>query len=388
MIDSNSAVVSLGNAELLAATREILRRGCVVEADLLVHLAEIEERRLHSEMAFPTMFAFCVDELGFSEDQAYNRTTVARAARRIPAMLDSLRSGAVHLTGLRLLARCLTEQNHRDVLAEASGKSKRQIEEIVARFDPKPPVPDSFRKRPLRKQVTLGMTSPVALPRAPRREQRAVVAPVSEDTFTVQFTASTALRDKFRRAQDLRRTALLPLANRAPKQPKLRGLRLRGRYLRRSGATSTHATADAARSSTHVATDARRQASSSSITWTGLPARTCTIRNESSSGAARITSTRQRRCTDASSWPRLARRGQLRPQLRSRYLHREGVGTPLTMVTADIASRGAILHKDFRDARMHLDLSFRPRSARRSRRRGRPRSRPGRIDLGRRPARR
>src|SRR4051794_17477826 len=50
MLNSNPAVVSLGNAELLASTREILRRGCVVEADLLVHLAEIEERRLHSEI--------------------------------------------------------------------------------------------------------------------------------------------------------------------------------------------------------------------------------------------------------------------------------------------------------------------------------------------------
>src|SRR4051812_18248265 len=208
MLNSNPAVISFGNAELLAATRDILRRARVVETDLLVHLAEIEERRLHNEMAFPTMFAFCVDELGFSEDQAWNRTTVARAARRIPAMLDSLRSGAVHLTGLRLLARCLTEQNHRDLLAEAAGKSKRQIEEIVARLDPRPPVPDSFRKRPVGKQVTLEMTSPGAAPSAPPRVQRAVVAPLSEDTFTVQFTASRALRDKFRRAQDLLRHRL------------------------------------------------------------------------------------------------------------------------------------------------------------------------------------
>src|SRR3954462_15043343 len=128
-MNAHPVLASLCNEQLLSATRAILRRACVVEADLLVHLAEIEERRLHSEMAFPTMFAFCVDELGFSEDQAYNRTTVARAARRFPAMLESLRSGAVHLTGLRLLARCLTEQNYRDLLAEAAGKSKRQIEE-------------------------------------------------------------------------------------------------------------------------------------------------------------------------------------------------------------------------------------------------------------------
>src|SRR3954469_2688866 len=205
MINSNPAVISLGNAELLAATREILRRGCVVEADLLVHLAEIEERRLHSELAFPTMFAFCVVELGFSEDQTYNRTTVARVARRIPAMLDSLRSGAVHLTGLRLLARHLTEQNHRDLLAEAAGKSKRQIEEIVARLDPKPPVPDSVRKHPVRKQATLEIASPAQPASAAPRDQRSVVAPLSEDTFGVHFTASRVLRDKLRRAQDLLR---------------------------------------------------------------------------------------------------------------------------------------------------------------------------------------
>jgi hypothetical protein len=213
MLNSNPDIVSLDNTELLAATREILRRACVVEADLLVHLAEIEERRLHSEMAFPTMFAFCVDELGFSEDQAYNRTTVARAARRIPAMLESLRSGAVHLTGLRLLARHLTEHNHRDLLAEAAGKSKRQIEEIVARLDPKPPVPDSVRKRPVRNpsgtlEMTLAAPGTSVAPSAPPCEQRAIVAPLSEDTFKVQFTASKALRDKLRRAQDLLRHRL------------------------------------------------------------------------------------------------------------------------------------------------------------------------------------
>jgi len=212
MLNSNPDIVSLGNAELLAATRAILRRACVVEADLLVHLAEIEERRLHSEMAFPTMFAFCVDELGFSEDQAYNRTTVARVARRIPAMLDSLRSGAVHLTGLRLLARHLTEENHRDLLAEAAGKSKRQIEEIVARLDPKPHVPDSVRKRPVRNAGTPEMTlvapgTSGAAP-TPPREQRAIVAPLNEDTFEVKFTASRGLRDKLRRAQDLLRHRL------------------------------------------------------------------------------------------------------------------------------------------------------------------------------------
>src|SRR5947209_14155981 len=94
-MNPNPALASLCNEELLSATRDILRRGCVVEAELLVYLAEIEERRLHLEMACSSMFAFCVTKLGFSEDATYNRLGVARAAREFPAMLDALRSGDV-----------------------------------------------------------------------------------------------------------------------------------------------------------------------------------------------------------------------------------------------------------------------------------------------------
>ncbi len=74
-----------------------------MEAELLVHLGEIDERKLYLDRAFSSMFAFCVGELGFSEDAAYNRIGVARAARRLPVILEAVRSGQVHLTGLRLL---------------------------------------------------------------------------------------------------------------------------------------------------------------------------------------------------------------------------------------------------------------------------------------------
>jgi hypothetical protein len=119
-----------------------------VEAELLVHLGEIDERRLYLDRAFSSMFAFCVGELGFSEDAAYNRIHLARAARRLPVILEVVRSGQVHLTGLRLLAPHLTTDNQSKVLAEAAGKSKREIEELVARLSPQPPVPTVVRKLP------------------------------------------------------------------------------------------------------------------------------------------------------------------------------------------------------------------------------------------------
>jgi hypothetical protein len=217
MIDTNPAISVMNDDDLLACTRELVRKSRATEVELLLHLAEIDERRLYAEHAYSSMHVFCVRELGFSDDAAYNRIGVARAARRWPAILEALGSGEVHLAGLRVLVPHLTDENHGSILAEARGKSKREIEEIAARLSPKPPVPDRIRKLPSRPAANLfeadapsteasASTGPAApIPASLREDRRAVIAPLSEDTFTVQFTASRALRDKIQQAKDLLR---------------------------------------------------------------------------------------------------------------------------------------------------------------------------------------
>jgi hypothetical protein len=229
MMNSRTVVESLSSSDLLSATRELVQTSRGVEAELLLHLGEIDERKLYLDRAFPSMFAFCVGEYGFSEGAAYNRIMVARAARRMPLILEAVRSGQVHLAGLRVLAPHLTTENQRTVLAEAAGKSKREIEELVARLSPQPPVATVVRKLPNRRDAppeaplafsfgaALRMASPESSPApafapspapapAPRSEERrAVIAPLAEETFKFQFTATRACRDKLRQAQDLLR---------------------------------------------------------------------------------------------------------------------------------------------------------------------------------------
>jgi len=214
MMNSSSALESLSSADLLSATRELVQKSRGLEAELLLHLGEVDERKLYLQCAFASMFAFCVEELGFSEDAAYARITVARAARRLPAMVEAVRSGQVHLTGLRMLVPLLTDQNHREVLAQAAGKSKRRVEELVARLSPQPAVPALIRKLPELPVVAtvppapLGPGEPPPMagpPPGAALARRAVLAPLTEETFKVQFTASRAFRDKLRQAQDLLR---------------------------------------------------------------------------------------------------------------------------------------------------------------------------------------
>jgi hypothetical protein len=223
MMNSRVVVESLSSSDLRSATRELVRGSHGVEAALLVHLGEIDERKVYLDWAFSSIFAFCVGELRFSEDVACNRINVARAARRMPVILEAVRSGQVHLAGLRLLAPHLTTENQEKVLTEAAGKSKREIEELVARLWPQPPVPTVVRKLPGRPNpppeaspaFSFGATRPVPQPESPavlafappqrRDERRAVVTPLAEETFKFQFTASRACHDKFRQAQDLLR---------------------------------------------------------------------------------------------------------------------------------------------------------------------------------------
>src|SRR5882672_10696106 len=211
MMNSSFALESLSSADLLSATRELVHKSRGLEAELLLHLSEVDERKLYLECTFPSMFAFCVEELGFSEDAAYARIMVARAARRLPAMVEAVRSGQVHLTGLRMLVPHLTEQNHREVLAEATGRSKRGVEELVARLSPQPAVPALIRKLPelpapatVPPPLAAGEPPPIARPPSGAAlVRRAVLAPLTEETFKVQFTASRGFRDKLRQAQDL-----------------------------------------------------------------------------------------------------------------------------------------------------------------------------------------
>src|SRR4051812_48879251 len=184
-------VSSMGNDELILATRELSRRSCTVEADLLVHLGEVDARKPYLDRAFSSMFGFCTRELGFSEGAAYNRILVARAARKLPAIIEAVRRGRLHLAGLRLLAPHLTEENHADLLQRAAGRTKEAVAELVAALAPRPPVPTLLRKLPERPAAPISAptlrfvdaASPLKAPPPP-------VVPVAEGAYKLQVSIS------------------------------------------------------------------------------------------------------------------------------------------------------------------------------------------------------
>jgi 5-methylcytosine-specific restriction endonuclease McrA len=148
----------LSDQELEHELSSLLASGARVEARIVFHLAEVEERRLHLKAAYSSLFDYCQRRLRLSESEAFYRITAARLARKFPLIFQLLESRSIHLTALRLLRDHLTDQNHRELLAAASGKSKREVEMLIATLAPRPDIPSRIRKLPAPRRAAL--TSP------------------------------------------------------------------------------------------------------------------------------------------------------------------------------------------------------------------------------------
>jgi hypothetical protein len=207
----------LSDTELLVQVAAVVETERKASADVVEHLMEVERRRVYLDQACSSLYAYCRERLGYSEDAALKRARVARLALRLPRALGELRTGAIHLTGLFLLDRFLNEENADGLLAEARGKSRRELEKILAVRFPRPDAPSTIEplgSLPLAldagtsgeaggsdSEAASGPSPGVSCPGA--GDVRSRIEQLSAERYLVEFTASAALRGKIEQAWEL-----------------------------------------------------------------------------------------------------------------------------------------------------------------------------------------
>ncbi|HEY7922103.1 MAG TPA: HNH endonuclease signature motif containing protein [Vicinamibacteria bacterium] len=217
----------LSDDELVTRVKDLVCSERVRMVEVVAHLAELDTRDLHFRAGHGSLFAYCRDVLGLSEQEAYNRITVARAARRYPVVLQMLEDGSLNLTAARLLVPHLTADNHVGVLENARWKTKAQVEELAAALWPRPDAPSFVRKLPpprpavdphsaLSSGDVAASPSPPAsssdagapYPPWPTAARPAEVTPLAPDRYKVQVTIGGETLEKLRLAKDLLRHAV------------------------------------------------------------------------------------------------------------------------------------------------------------------------------------
>jgi hypothetical protein len=242
----------LSDNQLAVEVNRLARDEREVTAALVAHLVEFDSRRLYLGAGCPSLFVYCTEVLHLSEHGTYNRIEAGRAARQFPVILEMLRDGSLNLATVRILAPHLTIENHRELLAAAHGRSKREVQGLVARHFPQPAVPTLVRKLPVRTEAApvlaeaaVGALEPVAgqpdpapeglgsaqqssagvgpgyrpvtpvqadqagpepsfaCPAPLRPSIRPTVTPLAADRYQIRFTASAETYQKLRQAQEL-----------------------------------------------------------------------------------------------------------------------------------------------------------------------------------------
>ena len=115
--------------------------------EILVHLVEVECRKLHLSLGYPSVFEYCTRHLGYSSSAAGRRIHAARCIRDFPEVYGLLEKNEVNLSSVSLVASILTKTNKDDLLSRIRNKSQKEVEGIVA--DYRPPVSFRDRARPV-----------------------------------------------------------------------------------------------------------------------------------------------------------------------------------------------------------------------------------------------
>ena len=117
--DELKRLSALSDDELLVRLSDASKQSRRGEAALVAHIAEVDARRLYAREASPSMFRFCTDVLHLSEAEAYRRINAARLSRRFPVLLTMLEDGRIHLCGIAVISKHLTEAHCEEVLARS-----------------------------------------------------------------------------------------------------------------------------------------------------------------------------------------------------------------------------------------------------------------------------
>jgi hypothetical protein len=123
---------------------------------IIEHLEEIENRKLFSDLKYPSLFAYCIGELGLSEQESYRRIDGMRLARKMPQVKKVLLTGELSLTNANMISTLFKNSNllakdQNKLVKEVTGISKRECERKISKIKEKHNIKDESKKEIIKK---------------------------------------------------------------------------------------------------------------------------------------------------------------------------------------------------------------------------------------------
>lgn len=144
------ALNSLSNSQLHEETLKAAAQERSATLVLLELLAEVDQRRLYSELGYQSLWEFVHKGLQFSESQASERVSAMRLMVKVPEVKTELEQGGLNLTAVSKLAYHVKREKLEikdtiNLLTEIKAQPIKQVERILAKESSQPAKPDSVK---------------------------------------------------------------------------------------------------------------------------------------------------------------------------------------------------------------------------------------------------
>lgn len=170
----------LTNKELLLKTHELVRQERALNTEVLLHLKEIDERRLYLEQGYSSLFDMCLKAFGYSNAAAQRRIEAMRLLRAVPEVESKLKEGRLNLTTAAQIQSFFRQETH--------PSSHQEKLELLESLENKPS--KDVERELIKRNPEMKLTSEK-------------LRPVTEDRYELKLTLSKDLHDQLEQLKAL-----------------------------------------------------------------------------------------------------------------------------------------------------------------------------------------
>lgn len=110
----------LSNQELETQLLHFVRQERKLLHLIILHIREVDKRKLYLEKARPSLYEYLVKDLGYSSSAAQRRIEAARLLKDIPVLADKIQAGSVNLSQIGELSRAIKQKEKEESLQVSS----------------------------------------------------------------------------------------------------------------------------------------------------------------------------------------------------------------------------------------------------------------------------
>jgi hypothetical protein len=181
-------LATINDENLILNLKSLVKDEKALTHRVLEYLREVENRKLFLARGFSSLYAFCTEALGYTEQESMIRIQAMRLIKTMPAVEAKVRTGEISLSVAAQLQTSFRKENRRRV---ESGQPVLTFEEKTQTLIL---VEKSSVRESQRKLAAVFPETKLKLDR---------VAPVNESQVRLEFVASKELADKLEKLKGL-----------------------------------------------------------------------------------------------------------------------------------------------------------------------------------------